>query len=140
MDDPLRQCVGLRLGAVYRRVDRIFNRAYAELGVSHAHAQILLCIRIEGEMRAADLSARTGLESSTVSRLVSELCRRKLVKRRPAPADRRSHIISTATRTDRFCERLLEQHRRINARLRREMPDADLEALLRMADLLDRLP
>ncbi len=140
MEDPLRQCVGFRLGAVYRRVDRIFNRAYEELGVSHAHAQILLCLQGQGELRAADLATRTGLDSSTVSRLVKELCRRKLVKRRPAPADGRSQLLSTATRTERFCQRLLEHHRRINARLRREMSDADLEALFRMADLLDRLP
>ncbi|MFQ5845960.1 MAG: MarR family winged helix-turn-helix transcriptional regulator, partial [Planctomycetota bacterium] len=70
MDDLTRSCLGFRLSAVYRRVDRLFNRAYGPLGLPYAHAQILLCLLGAGELHARDLAARTGYDSSTVSRLV----------------------------------------------------------------------
>lgn len=140
MEDPIRQCVGFRLGSAYRRVDRLFNRAYAELRITHAHAQVLLCVLRAGELRAGDFAARTGFERSTVSRLVKELCRRKLVRRRPDEDDARASVLSPGASAKKLAEQLLRHQESVNARLRREIPDGDLEALLRTATALDRLP
>jgi DNA-binding MarR family transcriptional regulator len=140
MDDPIRDCLGFRLGAAFRRVDRFFNRAYARLGITHAHAQVLLCVVRAGELRPREIAAATGFDPSTVSRLVKELCRRKLLRRRGDESDRRGTLLSPAARTAAFAERLLHQQDRVNARLQRELRREDLEALFRTADSLGRLP
>ena len=128
------------MGSAYRRVDRLFNRAFAKVGLSHAHGYLLTCLLRAGELRVADLARQTGFEKSTVSRLVKELARRKLVRRRKDPDDGRAHILSPGARGKALgadIDRLLQL---ANERLVREMPDADLQGLLRATELMDRLP
>ena len=96
--DLIRDCLGFRISAAYRRVDRLFNRALRRLGISYAHGQVLMCLLQDGPMRAADVADRTGFERSTVSRLVKELSRRKLVRRLPHPADGRARLLEPAKR------------------------------------------
>ena len=128
------------MGSAYRRIDRLFNRAFAKVGLSHAHGYLLTCLLQAGEVRVADLARQTGFEQSTVSRLVKELARRKLVRRRKDPDDGRAQLLSPGARGEALradIERLLQ---RANERLVREMPGADLEGLLRAAEIMDRLP
>jgi len=136
----LRECLGFRLGSAYRRVDRLFNRAFARIGLTHAHGHVLTCLLQAGELRARDIARLTGFEQSTVSRLVKELARRKLVRRRRDPDDGRSHLLSAGARAKALSgdiERLL---RRAEQRLRRELPQADVDGLLRAAEVMERLP
>ena len=141
MDDAASsECLGLRLGSAFRRVDRIFNRAYAHLQISHAHAQILQCLLHEGEMRIRDVSRFTGLEASTVSRLAKELGRRRLIRRRQDPHDARARLLSPGARAKALKTELNLLQRDVNARLVRDLPREDFEGLLRAAEALDRLP
>jgi DNA-binding MarR family transcriptional regulator len=89
VEDLLRECIGFRMGAAYRRVDRLFNRTLRKTGLSHAHVHLLACLLAKGESRARDVARLTGFESSTVSRLLLDLSRRKFVRRRPDPTDGR---------------------------------------------------
>ena len=140
MEDPLAECVGLRLGSAFRRVDRLFNRSYAGLGITHAHAQVFLCVFRAGEVKAREVGTRTGFDQSTVSRLLKELFRRKLVRRRKDESDRRATVLSPGARAGAFAEQLLHQQERVNARLRRDLSPEDLAALFRTASVLDQLP
>ncbi len=130
----------MRLGSAFRRVDRLFNRAYAHLGISHAHVQLIQCLLLEGEMRVVDLADRTGLDASTVSRLAKELSRRRLIRKRPDPKDGRSRLLSAAARARALKTELNLLQNRINEKLRRSLPPADLEGLLRATGSLDQLP
>ena len=138
--DLIRDCLGFRIGSVYRRVDRLFNRAFSPLGLTNAHAQILLCLLQDGEMRPVDVAARTGFDPSTVSRLSRELMRRKLVRRRKDPDDGRAMLLRPAARAETMREQLARTQERINGRLRRELARADLEAFERVTAVMDRLP
>ena len=44
MQDPIGNCVGFRLAAAHRRLDRLFNKMYEPIGLAHAHAQILISL------------------------------------------------------------------------------------------------
>lgn len=140
MDDVLRECLGFRMGAAYRRVDRLYNRAFARIGLTHAHGHILTCVLAEQEVRARDIARITGFEQSTVSRLLKELARRKLVRRRRDPDDRRSHLLSAGVRAKALQDDIEHLLRRADERLRRELPRADVEGLLRATEIMDRLP
>ncbi|MHC4953792.1 MAG: MarR family winged helix-turn-helix transcriptional regulator [Planctomycetota bacterium] len=136
MKDPIRDCVGFRLAAAHRRLDRLFNRTYASLGLSHAHGQILLCIFERGEARMSEIVASTGLAQSTVSRLTKELSRQRYLRREKDPADARAQLLSPGKRAISLKDELYSLQDRINTRIRHELAGADVE---RLFDELDRI-
>ena len=140
MIDLVRNCLGFRLGSAYRRIDRLFNRAYAGIGLPHAHGQVLACLLHDGEMRLTDIAARTGFDRSTVSHLVKELARRKLIRRREHPDDRRAVLLSPAKRGEALRDDIERIHRRINAQLRSTLTDADVDGFLQTLRVMDQLP
>jgi DNA-binding MarR family transcriptional regulator len=140
VEDLTRSCLGFRLGAVYRRIDRLFGRAYGALGLPYAHAQILLCLLEAGELHVRDLAARTGYDRSTVSRLAHELIRRRLVRHKPDPDDGRMRLLMPAKRTHDLAPEMAQVQKRVNERLRRTLVSADVEGLLRVTEQLERLP
>ena len=138
-DAPL-DCLGLRLGAAFRRIDRLFNRGYARLGLTHAHAQVLLTILRSGPLRASAVARETGFEPSTVSHLLQELSRKRLVLRRRDPDDARALLLRPSTKAVRLQPDLLAMERRLNERLLRGLAEEDLRGLLNVTRALDRLP
>ena len=139
MEDLVRQCLGFRVGAAFRSIDRYFNRLYLPLGLSHAHGQALACLIQEKELRIGAIAERTGLEASTVSRLVKELGRRRLVRRRTDPEDARAQIVSLATRGEALREAVAAVIAKANARLRRDLPEEDRLGLERACEIMARL-
>jgi len=133
--------IGLRIAAAHRRADRLFNKAYRHLGFGNAHAQILHALLEFGEMRVIDVAHRTGLDPSTVGRLVKELGRKKLVKRRVDPSDGRARILSAGARAHDLRAELEMLRDGVNRRLRGLLagPDPDDRAPSDLADALDRL-
>jgi DNA-binding MarR family transcriptional regulator len=140
VEELLRECLGFRLGAAYRRADRLFNRTLRGTGLSHAHAYVLACLFARGEMRVRDLVRQTGFEQSTVSRLVLDLARRKFVRHRPHPEDRRAALYRPSARADALRTEIERLVRRADERLRREATQADLAGMLRVIEIMDRLP
>lgn len=136
----IRNCLGFRVSAAYRRVDRLFNRAFKRLDLAHAHAQILICLLSEGELRITAVARRTGFEQSTVSRLVKALVQRRLVRRRRDPSDSRALLLRPAARGEALREEIDLIQRRLNARLRSELTEADLEGFHHTTDVMARLP
>jgi len=140
VEELLRECLGFRLGGAYRRADRHFNRALKPTGLSSAHVLVLACLLAKGEQRAIDLARLTGFESSTVSRLVRDLARRKYVRHRPNPDDARSRLYRPSTRGESLRAEIERIVRRADERLRRDMTEADVTGLLHAIEVMDRLP
>jgi DNA-binding MarR family transcriptional regulator len=128
------------MGSAYRRIDRMFNRAFRSVGLAHAQGQVLACLLQYGEMRPRDVAAKTGFDHSVVSRLVQELGRRKLVRRRRDPDDGRSMLLRPSRRAEALREPIRHVLERVNGRLRRDLALADLEGFERVTDVMARLP
>jgi len=138
--DDLQRGLGFRLGAAWRRVDRLYGRALEPLGLPHAHGAVLAAVLAEPGLHAADLAQRTGFEASTVSRLVCELCRRKFLRREADPEDGRARLVFAGKRGEDLRDDLVAAIRRADDRLRGELGDAAADAIIRAADALERLP
>ena len=136
--DLLATTLSFRLGAAYRRIDRLINRSLRELDLTHADLHILICVLEHGELRVTDIAKHTGFEESTASRLVRELARRKLLRRRKNPNDGRSHLLTPGTRARNLRIELEQILRSNQARITRDLPDADRDGFLRTADLIDK--
>jgi DNA-binding MarR family transcriptional regulator len=140
VEELLRECLGFRIGAACRRVDRLFNRTLRKTGLSHAHAYVLACLLARGELRARDLARQTGFETSTVSRLLLHLSRRKFARRRPHPEDRRAVLYRASPRGEALRAEIERLARHADERLRRDVTQADLAGALRVIEIMDRLP
>lgn len=140
MEDLVRSCLGFRLGSAWRRVDRLFNRAFKRVGLTHAHGHVLACLLAHGDMRLVDIARRTGFEPSTVSRLVKELVRRKLARRSPDPSDGRARLVGPAKRGEALRKDIEGLVQRAEERLRRDVAQADLEGFLTTTQAIDKLP
>ncbi len=138
--DLIRDCLGFRVSAAQRRVDRLFSRAFRPLGISFAHGQILMTLLQDGPMRIADVARKTGFEPSTVSRLVKELNRRKLVRSRKHPTDGRARMLEAGTRGEALRQEIEQIHHRLNAELRRDLGEDDLEGFAQTTAVMVRLP
>ena len=138
--DRLASSLAFRLGAAYRRVDRLLNRAFAPVGLTSAHGQVLAHLLFGEARRVTDLARLTGFEPSTVSRLVKELARRRLVRRKKHPEDARALLLTPGARAEDLrgaVERLL---RRTDERLAQSLSPADLEGFFNTAGIMDKLP
>lgn len=128
--------MGFRLGAAWRRLDRLFNRVYQPLGLSHAHAQLLLCVLERKETRMADIVTLTGLTQPTISRLAAYLSKHRYIRRKKDPNDARSSLLSPAKRAITLRSELVRLQAVVDQMVHRNLAAPDIEELRRMLDLM----
>ncbi len=136
VEDPLRDCMGFRLGAAWRRLDRLFNRAYAVLDLSHAHAQVLLCVLERGEIRMAEIVPLTGLTQPTISRLAADLSKHRYLRRTRDPLDGRAQLLNGSARAKRIEPELRRLQGLLDTTLRRGFTEEEFAELRAMLDFI----
>jgi DNA-binding MarR family transcriptional regulator len=128
-----------RLHATAIRLLRTLRREDDGTGLSAPRLSALSVIVFAGPISLAELAAAEQVRPPTMSRLVDALVETGLVKREPAPGDRRT-LRLTATAKGR---RLLEQgrERRVKALMSRltTLPEAERRSLRRAARALELL-
>jgi len=84
--------------AALMRLTRVLKsgrfRAVGDLALNRAEVVALRWLEQHGESRAGDLACAFGLSPSVISRQLSRLEERDLVRRRPDPADARAGLIT----------------------------------------------
>lgn len=129
----------LRL-AIVRTARRLRQEAATATGdLSPTATAALSTIARHGPLTPSELAEIERVRRPTVTRTLACLEEAGLVERTPDPADRRSSLVS-ATAAGR--ERLRRLRRRKNAYLAKRMrtlPAGDLAALVRAADVLERM-
>ena len=128
--------MGFRLGAAWRRLDRLFNRMYQPLGISHAHAQVLLCVLEREEIRMADIVPLTGLTQPTISRLAAYLSKHRYIRRQKDPNDARSTLLSPAKRAKSLRSELERLQVVVDQLVHKKLAEPDAEELRLMLDLI----
>ena len=122
-----------RLGAA---VGSELSRALQPLGIEPRHFGLLRALSLsEGETQRA-VGTRLGLHPNRMVDLVDELERRKLVRRRPHPSDRRAHtVVLTAAG-----EKLLQEAFMFAIGIERTLcADLSEDERTQLLDLLSRL-
>jgi DNA-binding MarR family transcriptional regulator len=105
-------------------------------GVTLAQCHALLEIGSADRMTVKVLSARLGLDKSTLSRTVESLVGNGLVKRVPSPADRRSILIRLTDRGVKSADRINVAWNRICAGMFRDIPEKKHGRIIEAMDLI----
>jgi DNA-binding MarR family transcriptional regulator len=129
----------LRLGIV-RTARRLRQEAAIEAtGLTPTSTAALATIDRYGPLTPSELAKLERVQRPTVTRTLGCLDREGLIERTPDPADGRSALVSVNAAGRERLRRLRGRKNAYLARRMREMPAADIEALERAAEILERM-
>jgi len=121
---------------LFQHVDQIGRALYASDPASHGVPQPqYLCLdllRVSGPISQIALARRAGVDTSTLSSVVTRLVAKHLVKRVPNPADRREKLVSVTAAGRAAAERAAGAYQRVQAILM-ATPDIDAGLFHRLA-------
>lgn len=107
---------GFLIGTIHRLSGRVFNRLLREHGVtqmSKAQGRIMFVLWRQDGLPITELAARSGLGKSALTSMLDRLEEANLVRRAPAPGDRRSILVFRTERDRSLEERYVEVSRRM---------------------------
>jgi DNA-binding MarR family transcriptional regulator len=85
-----------------------------------------------GGLRLTELAERLGVTKQAALKVVDEMEAHGLVERTPAPGDRRAKLLRLTARGEAVRRRALEASERMEAELREDLGDADVDAARRV--------
>jgi DNA-binding MarR family transcriptional regulator len=123
------------VGRLRRRVRRGALRSF-DAGMSEAQAELLRLVAQQPGVSIGEAASELGLANNTVSTLVSQLARRKLLARKPDPADRRVGRLRLTAVAQRRSDLARKRRQALLAQALGQLNDATYAALLRGLDAL----
>jgi DNA-binding MarR family transcriptional regulator len=124
----------LRL-AITRTARRLRQESGTDLGPSQVAA--LATIERQGPLAPSELAERERIKRPTATRILARLAEAGLVVRIPDPSDGRSAIVSISPDGRALLRRLRQRKTAYLAKRLRELPDRDVQALARAAEVLE---
>ena len=107
-----------------------FVRALASFDIRPAQFSVLVVIEANSGLSQADLAERLGIERARLVRLLDELEKRGLIRRRPSPLDRRSHALVLTREGQKSLKRMKLLAAEHEANLARRLGPEKREAVL----------
>ncbi|MDH5786266.1 MAG: MarR family winged helix-turn-helix transcriptional regulator [Chromatiales bacterium] len=102
------QCLYFNANALVRSLNRIWDEAFRQVGLSPAHGYLLMLVLEQPELSQKAIARELGLAPSTVTRFVDALSNRRLVERNKAKGDGREFTVR-ATAEGRLLQQQLQQ-------------------------------
>ncbi len=101
------RCLYFNLNALSRQVNRIWDQAFAELGLSPSHAYLLRVVLANPGITQKAIAEEMKLEKSTITRFINALEEKRLVvRKRLARGDGREYHIKPTKKAERLHEDL----------------------------------
>jgi MarR family transcriptional regulator, transcriptional regulator for hemolysin len=136
MPKPPVQPIGLQIRSTSRVLSRAFERALGEVDGSLPAWLILVSVKSGSTSTQRELATAVGIEGATLTHHLDGLERAGLVTRRRDPSNRRVQIVELTEAGERAFERMRTAVLAFDRRLRRDIPESDLDEL---RSLLNRL-
>lgn len=125
--------VGVTLPVLERAYRARANLAIAHIGLSQALAWPLVMIGRQGDgLRQGELATLLGIEGPSLTRSLDQLADGGFIERHDDPADRRAKTLHLTGNGADACEQLEATLRDLRNELYQGIPDADIEACLRV--------
>ncbi len=126
----------LRL-TIARTARRLRQQAGTDL--SAALTAALATVEVHGPLTPSELADAERVKRPTATRIIAKLESLDLVERTADPTDRRSSLVAMTPEGHALLRRLRKRKNAYLARRLRELGPADVEALERAADVLERM-
>jgi DNA-binding MarR family transcriptional regulator len=129
------------IAALEAAVHRVLDHLAAELsdfGLRHAEVNVLAQLRPGAPRAVGELAAVTGQRPSTLTGVLDRLERRKLVRRRVNPADRRSFTIELTAAGARAAARVHAAFADLDERVLADLPPSAADGFHHVLDAVER--
>jgi DNA-binding MarR family transcriptional regulator len=123
--------------AVHRVLDHLAAEL-SDLGLRHAEVNVLAQLRPGAPRAVGELAAATGQRPSTLTGVLDRLERRRLVRRRVNPADRRSFTIELTAAGTRAAARVHAAFAGLDERVLADLPPSAADGFHHVLDALER--
>jgi DNA-binding MarR family transcriptional regulator len=123
--------------AVHRVLDHLAAEL-ADLGLRHAEVNVLAQLRPGAPRAVGELAVATGQRPSTLTGVLDRLERRRLVRRRVNPADRRSFTIELTAAGTRAAARVHAAFADLDERVLTDLPSSAADGFHHVLDALER--
>jgi DNA-binding MarR family transcriptional regulator len=90
---PANVATGMLISTVHRHCQKVFNDALRPLGIEERHFATMAVLDGRGPLTQRQLAELLDLDKSSLGRIIDELERQDLAKRRAVPGDRRAHAV-----------------------------------------------
>ena len=127
--------------AVRRQIAEVilFNQWVAQqFGMSASDTQFMHLLNLHGPLTPGRLAELSGLSTGTVTGVLDRLERRRLVRRRVNPADRRSFTIELTAPGERAAARVHEAFAALDDGVLADIPPAAADGFHHVLDALER--
>jgi DNA-binding MarR family transcriptional regulator len=139
-DIPLTDSAARLRMAIVRTARRLRQEAAAEAtGLTPTSTAALATIERHGPLMPSELAEIERVKRPTVTRTLGCLEREGLVERTPDPSDGRSSLVAINAAGRERLRRLRGRKNAYLARRMRDLPPADIEALERAAEILEKM-
>jgi MarR family transcriptional regulator, organic hydroperoxide resistance regulator len=132
-----RSVVAALEAAVHRVLDHLAAEL-ADLGLRQAEVNVLAQLTPGSPRAVGELATATGQRPSTLTGVLDRLERRRLVRRRVNPADRRSFTIALTASGERAAARVHAAFAALDERVLADLPPSAANGFHRVLDALDR--
>lgn len=122
------RCLYFNLNALVRKVDKVWEGAFASLGLSPAHAYLLRLVLSQPSLTQKAIAEELHLEKSTVTRFITALAKKGYVRR--TRAGREQHIAPT-TAARRLEAQLNERGDALYAKMTKTLGATEMLELVR---------
>ena len=123
--------------AVHRVLDHLAGEL-SDLRLRQAEVNVLAQLRPGAPRSVGELVAATGQRPSTLTGVLDRLERRRLVRRRVNPADRRSFTIALTASGERAAARVHVAFAALDEAVLAELPPSAADGFHRVLDALER--
>ena len=125
------RCLYFNVNALTRGVNRIWDDAFRELGLSPAHAYLLRVVLASPGIPQKAIANELRLEKSTITRFVDSLQDKGLVKRsRQGTEDNREQRVFPSKKAKNMQKALEAKSDALYKRMRRSLGDTAMKALV----------
>jgi len=122
---------------VHRVLDHLAGQL-ADLGLRQAEVNVLAQLEPGTPRSVGELATATGQRSSTLTGVLDRLERRRLVRRRVNPADRRSFTIALTTGGERAAARVHAVFATLDERVLADVPPSAADGFHSVLEALER--
>ncbi len=126
------RCLYFNLNALTRKVNRIWDQAFAEYDLSPAHGYLLRLVLAESGLNQKQLAEQLKLNKSTITRFIDVLEQKKLVKRKRAMTeDAREQIIIASKKAEKIQKSLEDTGNALYQQMQQKLGDDELIQLVK---------
>lgn len=90
------RCLFFNSNGLVRKLNRIWDDAYKEAGLSAPHAYMLRMIAAEPNLMQKEIAEQLQLEKSTITRFTTILIEKKLIVKQATEDGRQNSLVATA--------------------------------------------